>query len=238
MFKTLILKKRRKHMQDDERVTYRYSSNFIMRKALLLISMFLVGFAAMQVLNYETTEDVAATTVEQVVEETDTTEETQTEEPEVTETAETETETEAEPEEEEAPEVETSTDPFTITQISDIDPVITGSGDNAVYSYTLDNQALIEVRLSNADLPDVDFNWTHRLNDDPGTLDILTTPTEFCQNGTDGCSAGNGVLEIGIVPTSGSDKQYYVYVRDALVHNRDTALDFYGPIIESLTLNN
>lgn len=228
-------------MPDEERVTYRYSSNFVAKKILLIISMVVVGWAAWHIINYEATEVASTTpTTTQPTQQTKQTEQKQEQKESPPQTS-TVDEDKSDPKEEDTQPNESESAakfPFTITELSELgDPVVSGSGEQTIYTYTLENQATIQVMTNSNNLLDGDFAWTHRLGDPPATLEIVDTPTAFCTKGTAGCSAGNGVLEVNIVPTADSTHDYYVRIRDALDHNRDTAEQYYGPIIESLTIN-
>ncbi len=236
-------------MKSNDRVAYRYSSGFVLRKLMLLASMFLVGWAILWVINYDglandstvttttppvdtTEKEVDSNPVDEVDSDVDAIDEITEKEDDSTIEGADDSDTQPQ---ESAP--ADSGLPFTIT--SDIgEPSISGTGDDAVYSYNLDNKALVEVSLNPTKLKGADFTWTHVLNDPPATLKLQDTPTAFCQPASSTCTIGNGILEINVVADSESKHDYYVRIRDQFDNDRTTALNFYKPILESIKINN
>lgn len=108
---------------------------------------------------------------------------------------------------------------------------LNGTADSATNTHVI-------VSTCENDDSDRDFTWTHTVGAD-GSLSSTSSPVAYCVNtsSTDGCSSGNGVLEVMSEGELADSTPVRVSIVDTTGINETNAVAELVPIIESITVN-
>ena len=112
--------------------------------------------------------------------------------------------------------------PYTITLpegASDRESV--GTDVEPAYRYTFADGALMTVYPEGRAAALTDIEWQYS-SDADGKVTILQRLDQLCAAGTTGCSAGNGKIEITVVPTVAADK-LVVFITDSNIATKTPA---------------
>ncbi|MEM6997964.1 MAG: hypothetical protein AAF413_03585 [Patescibacteria group bacterium] len=205
-------------MEDKEQQKQVWSAAFWREKIIRTLIAILLLVVLLFLWNWDSDTETASTGTEQ--EATTQTQQTQTQ-------TQTETSAPAEP-------------AYTLTLPDSASSAVqTQASGNPVETYTLVDGATIAVYTQGGLTSPTDITWEYTVSADT-SAEVVERIDSLCAAGSDGCSAGNGQLEITVSPQSVNDGDVQIYIIDDNIDTKTVAqmTAQYEEIINSLKVSN